>query len=320
MTAETHPDPFHDAMGQGLQRALHVGSSVVTGAQVYLYLTRTQAMAAAERDERARRVLAAQMRAEREAARAGWAPALDPDWLRQADLFQAASTWGAAIPYADRSVPWYEPTAATAMRKSEERLRDLHPHAMTRYDRLRADGMAPADAMRETAPIFAGAPRAYDTPYTPRPLLDPGTGENPVWTPAAPKPDPAGPGLAMAEAQHKRGRQIITALQARARTHHRGPLGEAELRTVLETVTNLPADVIDQIVSTPSAAASRTTGTGAAVTTATPRPGAAARPWEHDFPVPIHDVVAGAPAPAPAQPTLASARAARRPRGGRHRR
>ena len=316
MTAETHPDPFHDAMGQGLQRALHVGSSVVTGAQVYLYLTRTQAMAAAERDERARRVLAAQMRAEREAARAGWAPALDPDWLRQADLFQAASTWGAAMPYADRSVPWYEPTAATAMRKSEERLRDLHPHAMARYDRLRADGMAPAEAMRETAPIFAGAPRAYDTPYTPRPLLDVGTGENLTWA----VPNPGEPGLALAEPQQKRGRQIIAALQARARAQDRGPLGEAELRTVLETVTNLPAGVIDQIVSTSSAAASRATGTAAAVATPRPGPGAVARPWEHDFPVPIHDVVASAGAPAPAQPTLASARSARRSRGGRHRR
>jgi hypothetical protein len=318
MTAETHPDPFHDAMGQGLQRALHVGSSVVTGAQVYLYLKRTQAMAAAERDEQARRALAAQMRAEREAARAGWAPALDPDWLRQADLFQAAATWGAAMPYADRSVPWYEPTAATAMRRSEERLRGLHPHAMARYDRLRADGMAPAEAMRQTAPFFAGAPRAHDTPYTPRPTLDAGADENLIWTAAANVPSPSEPGPAVAEAQHRRGRQVITALQARARAQHRGPLGEAELRTVLETITNLPADIIDQILATPSAAASRTRGTAAAVTTAAPRAGTAARPWEHDFPVPIDDVVAGA-APAPAQPALASARAARRSRG-RHRR
>jgi hypothetical protein len=320
MTAETHPDPFHDAMGQGLQRALHVGSSVVTGAQVYLYLKRTQTMAAAERDERARRALGAQMRADREAARAGWAPALDPDWLRQADLFQAAGTWGAAMPYADRSVPWYEPTAATAMRRSEERLRDLHPHAMARYDRLRADGLTPAEAMRQTAPFFAGAPRAYDTPHAPRLLLDTGTGENLTWTAAVNVPSPGEPGPALAEAQHKRGRQIITALQARARAQHRGPLGEAELRTVLETVTNLPPGVIDQILATPSATASGGTGTAAAVS-ATPRPGTPARPWEHDFPVPIDDVVAGAaPAPGPAQPALASARAARRPRGGRHRR
>jgi len=318
MTAETHPDPFHDAMGQGLQRALHVGSSVVTGAQVYVYLKRTQAMATAERDERARRVLTTQMRADHEAARAGWAPALDPDWLRQADLFQAARTWGAAMPYADRSVPWYEPTAATAMRRSEERLRDLHPHAMARYDRLRADGMAPAEAMREAAPFFAGAPRAYDAPYTPRPVLDAATGKNLTWVANAPAAATGEHGLVPAEAQQRRGRQIIVALQARARAQHRGPLGDAELRTVLETVTNLPADVIDQVVSTPSRTASRAAGTAPAVTTPRSRPGPAARPWEDDFPVPIHDVVAGAAAPAPAQPTVASTRTPRRSRG-RHR-
>jgi hypothetical protein len=319
MTAESHPDPFHDAMGQGLQRALQVGSSVVTGAQGYLYLKRTQAMAAAESDERARRVLAAQIRADRETARAGWAPALDPNWLRQSDLIQAARTWGAAMPYADRSVPWYEPAAATAMRKSEERLRDLHPNAMARYDRLRADGMAPADAMRETAPVFAGAPRPYDAPYKPRPVLDTGTGQNPPWAATAHAPDTGAPGLSPADAQHTRARQIITALQAHARAHHREPLGEAELRTVLETTTNLPADVIDQVVSPPRARSARNPDTAAAVSSPRPQPGNAARPWEHDFPVPIHDVVADAAAPAPAQPTAARARTRRRS-PGRHQR
>ena len=250
MSAETHPDPFQDAMGHGLQRALQVASSVMTGAQVYVYLKRTQAAANGERDERARRVLAAQIRADREAARAGWAPALDPGWLRQADLFGAARAWGAAMPYADRSVPWYEPAAATAMRKSEERLRDLHPHAMARYDRLRGDGMGPAEAMREAAPLFASPPRAYDTPYTLRPVLDPGNGEHLTWAEVGPAPGPGEPGSPdLAEAQERRGRQIVAALQERARAQHRGPLFEAEQRTVLETITNLPADVIDRVVT-----------------------------------------------------------------------
>ena len=157
---------------------------------MYVYLKRTQARAAAERDERARRALTAQIRADRDAARAGWAPALDPDWLRQADLFEAARAWGAAMPYADRSVPWYEPAAATAMRKCEERLRDLHPHAMARYDRLRGDGMGPAEAMREAAPLFASPPRAHDAPYTPRPVLDAGNDENLTWAASWPRARP----------------------------------------------------------------------------------------------------------------------------------
>jgi nucleotide-binding universal stress UspA family protein len=154
---------------------------------------RTQAMASAERGEQAHRALAAQMSAERDAARAGWTPALDPDWLRQSDLFQVAAAWGAAMPYADRSVPWYEPAATTAMRKSEQRLRDLHRHAMARYDRLRADGMPPAQAMRETAPFFTGAPRSCDTasrrPYcwtTPTPSCPPSWKPSSTSSPKSP--------------------------------------------------------------------------------------------------------------------------------------
>ena len=172
MDTETHPDPFQDAMNHGLHRAVQVASCAVTAAQAYIYQKRAQARVVAERDERARRALGAQARADRDAARARWASVLDPGWLRQADLFQVARSWGAAMPYADRTVPWYEPSAATAMRKCEERLRVLHPHAMARYDRLRGEGMGPAEAMRDAAPLFAAHPRAYDAPYTPRPVLD----------------------------------------------------------------------------------------------------------------------------------------------------
>ncbi len=318
MTAETHPNPFQDAMGDGLQRAVQIVSCAVTAAQVYLHQQRTQALAAAERDERARRALAAQIRADREAARASWAPALDPKWLRQADLLQAARTWGAAMPYADRSASWYEPAAAMAMRKSEERLRDLHPHAMARYDRLRGDGMGPAEAMREAAPLFARPPRAHDTPYMPRSALDPGTGENLTWAAADPAPGPAGSGgLDLTEAQERRGRQIVTALQARACTQHRDPLGEAEQRTVLETITNLPVDVIERVVRADASAGMSRSGVAvsaaspAAVRTATTHASQATRPWENDFPVPIQAVVAtaadaaptrrAAPAPTPSQ-------------------
>ena len=182
MEPANHPDPFQDALSQGLHRALQVASSVITGAQVYLYLKRTQARAVAERDERARRALAAQIRADRDAARSGWAPALDPGWLRRADLFQTAQAWGAAMPYADRTMPWYEPAAATAMRKCEERLRLLHPYAMARYDRLRGEGMGPAEAMREAAPLFGQPSHARDGEYTDRHVLDAGNDENLTWT------------------------------------------------------------------------------------------------------------------------------------------
>ncbi len=317
MTAETLPDPFQDALGHGIQRAVQVASCAVTAAQVYLYQHRSQAMAAAERDEGARRRLAAQMRADREAARAGWASAVNSDWLQSADLFQVARAWGAAMPYADRSMPWYEPTASTAMRQSEERLRDLHPYAMGRYDRLRTDGMGPAEAMRETAPLFANAPRAYDRPYVPRAVLVAGSGESLAWTASAQNPAEQS-GVTLAEAQELRGRQIIAALQEQARAQRRGPLGESEQRTVLETITNLPPEVIDRVVGPVRA---RVTGaTAAAANTAAARPDRSARPWEHDFPASIQDVVATTTTPASGPPPTASPRVPRRSRSGRHRR
>ena len=121
----------------------------------------------------------------------------------------------------------------------------------------------------------------------------------------------------MAEAQELRGRQIVAALQERARAQHRGPLGEAEQRTVLETITNLPHDVIDRIVNPAHGAVP---GAAAAANTGTTRPDPPDRPWQHDFPVPIQDVVAHSANPTPGQPAAASPRASRRSRRGQHRR
>jgi len=338
MEAETHPDPLREAMAHGLQRAMQVASFAGTAAQVCIYHQKTQARAAAERDARARRALQAQIRAEREAARAGWSSALDPQWLREADLSDTAQAWGAAMPYADRNVPWYEPTAAAAMRKSEERLRDLHPFAMARYDRLRAESLGPAEAMRDAAPLFALSPRARAWPYTPVPSLDVGVGAGAarVSDPPALGSDPADmPGT---EALESRGRGIVTALQERAVAAGREPLGHDELQTVLEAVTNLPADVIDSVTQPAPANGPALTGLDG---TAAPGHGRAAdtgeftglkaglisrttRPWQRDFPVPIGEVVAAAAAgpprttAAPGTTTRPAARRAARPRGPGH--
>ena len=165
----------------GLHRAMQVASCAATAAQAVIYQHKAQARVAAERDDLARRALQAQLRADREAIRAGWAPALDSQWLRQAGLFRVAQVWGMAMPYADPDAPWHEPTAATALRRCEDRLRDLHPYAMAFYDRLRTDGAGPAEAMGAAAPLFARYPRPYDASSVPRPALDAGTGTGLEW-------------------------------------------------------------------------------------------------------------------------------------------
>jgi hypothetical protein len=276
MIPEHHPDPFEDSLRQGVQRAIQLASGAVTAAQVYLFHRNTQARAVDERDDRARRALHAQMRAEQQAGRAGWAPALDPAWLREATLFQVARVWSAAMPYSDRDVPWYEPAAATAMRKCEERLRDLHPYGMTRYDRLRADRLGPAEAMQQAAPLFARPPRAHDPPYTTRPMVAAGDGPDVNRAGAAAGPLAGGPG-------DLPNAGLVIADQDRAATAERVRAAALDTATDLTATPRMDERAVNLVAAQDAAAAASATAVR------TRRPG---RPWERDFPMPIRDVLA----------------------------
>lgn len=191
MDPQTHPDPFRDAAHQAMQRFIQITSSAATGAQVLIHMRTAHAKLTAEQGEQERGALLAQVQADRAAARASWAPALDPDWLRQADLLEIAQVWGAAAPYSDPADPWQESSATTARGRCEERLRDLHPYGMRQYDRFRESGFPPIDAMQEAAPFFTFAPEPRDAGYQPRPALAEGPTE--AQSPASdqsPKADP----------------------------------------------------------------------------------------------------------------------------------
>jgi hypothetical protein len=209
-------------------------------------LSKTPAARAAQQaaqDEQARRVLDEQERAARAQARARWAPAHDARWLAQADLLQAAGTWGAAAPWAST-----DPAAASAMRKSEERLRTLHPFAMTRYDRLRSQGASPLNAMGEAAPLFGLHPHARPAPTRPALAID-----APVAG-AAPEPGIAdgtsrqpAPELDPYQDAERRGRRIAERLQAQALYGRGTELSPNELATALEQASSLPAEVITRL-------------------------------------------------------------------------
>ena len=137
------------------QRLAQLGS-LVTAAAVVEAQRRAQANAAgAARDEQALTARQDQDRATWQLASARWAPAHDSRWLAQADVLQAVRVWSAAAAYAEA-----DPTAGSAARKCEERLRALHPYAMAWYDRLRSEGAGAFDAMRQALPLFARAPYA----------------------------------------------------------------------------------------------------------------------------------------------------------------
>jgi hypothetical protein len=242
-----HGDPMGEAFSHSSQKAAQFIS--MAGA-AYEIAARRKAIRAAKEAARTQQQLqdaGEQEKTLREAARARWAPALNPQWLAQADLVQAGRVWGAAAPYAND-----DPQAAAALRKAEERMRALHPYAMARYDRLRYEGGRPLEAMRNAINLFAREPRArHGQPAASRPGIEPvapGTGPWPGAgdAPSAAVPAP-GPGPDLAQGALQRGQQIAAQLQARALAERGSRLSPDELATALEASTTLPAEVIARL-------------------------------------------------------------------------
>ena len=238
-----YPEPFGEALSHSSQRVTQLTSLVGAAAEVVLRLKATRAARQAAQDERARRVLDEQEHTARAQARSRWAPAHDARWLAQADLLQAAGTWGAAAPWAGT-----DPAVASAMRKSEERLRTLHPFAMARYDRLRSEGASPLDAMREAAPLFGLHPHARPAPARPALAIDAPTAD------AAPEPGitdgtsrQPGPEPDPYQDAERRGRRIAERLQAQALYGRGAELSPPELATALEQTSSLPAEAIARL-------------------------------------------------------------------------
>lgn len=237
-----YPEPFGEAASYSSQRATQLVSLVAAAAEVRMRLNAARSARQATQDRQAQRQLEEQEHAARANARAGWAPAHDARWLAQADLLQTARAWGAAVPWADT-----DPVAEAAMRKSEERLRTLHPFAMARYDRLRADGAEPLDAMREAAPLFGYHPDARPAGHRPVPGIEAPADATPepeatdsAVLRAVPEPDP------YQDAEH-RGRRIAERLQARALYERGAELAPDELAVALEQTASLPPEVIARI-------------------------------------------------------------------------
>jgi hypothetical protein len=245
-TSDVYPDLFGDALSYSSQRLAQLTSLVTAGATAGARRRAQRNAAKTIRSERALRDLQDQERAAYQLARAGWAAARDPRFMNQADLLQAARAWSAAAAYADA-----DPEAADAVRACEQRLRALHPYAMAFYDRLRSDGAAPLDAMREALPLFARAPhpRPGDPAAERRGLAAPDGPGTASWDSSA---DHSGMARAAADSSAIRqaeqtGQQIVTELQARALAERGYALAPDELVTTLGATTTLPGDVIARL-------------------------------------------------------------------------
>jgi hypothetical protein len=131
------------------------------------------------------------------------------------------------------------------MRKTEERLRTLDPFAMARYDRLRAEGAEPLNAMREAAPLFGYHPDARPAGH--RPVLG-------IEAPAdaTPKPEVTdgtlpGPEPDACQDTEHRARRIAERLQAQALYEPGAELTPDEVAIALEQTTSLPPEVIARL-------------------------------------------------------------------------
>jgi hypothetical protein len=171
------PEPFGEALSYSSQRVTQLTSLVAATGEVAVRLTAARAARQAAQDAQARHMLDEHERSARAQARARWTAAHDARWLSQADLLQAAGTWGAAAPWADT-----DPAAASAMRKSEERLRTLHPFAMT--------GSAAKEPTRSTR---CARPRRCSASTRTRALPTPASCRESRPQPPMPSPGPGPP-------------------------------------------------------------------------------------------------------------------------------
>jgi hypothetical protein len=239
-----YSDPLEDALSHSAQRVAQLASLAAAAGQVALQRKALHdALVAGPADSRTTRSLRQQQQALRQEARMTWAAAHDPQWLARADLLQTARAWAGAVSFGDS-----DPSASSALRKCEQRLRVLHPYAMNYYDRLRSEGVTPHDAMTQAAPFFARPPTARPSGTGPsRTAITEGTCADPTVTASVQDERELAAEPGQPDEAEQRGQQIAGRLQARARAAGRRPLGPAELTLVLETVTNLPHDLITKI-------------------------------------------------------------------------
>ncbi|MBA9002841.1 hypothetical protein [Thermomonospora cellulosilytica] len=290
---EQHPDPVNEGLAHSGQRIVQLLALATVARQAYQrrlhrlqHAQRTRQLAAERQAEQARRALFEQ-------ARSRWAPALDPTWLRQADLLRVAEAWSAALPYSP-----HHAAAASAVDKCEERLRRLHPHAMDHYDRFRDSGLSHLEAMREAAPFFSRDPNVRTgEPAANRQSLTEGTGAQ--WTSSEQD-------QGLAERQDHRLEQQALRIINELKTQGPEDLTPEDLRIALETATNLPGRIITRAVQQATRTTGEADGTASASAEANHRPqttaaqagprtpGAARTPAEvaaDDFPYDIREAI-----------------------------
>jgi hypothetical protein len=138
-----------DPVGHASSKIVQYVSLATMAAEALAQRSQQRAAAAAATDEKATAALRAQLTGARNAARLQWQPVLVRSRGAGASLGDAGLAWAASQAWRD-----VDPEAALAGDRALERMRELRPEVMARFDRLTGDGLDQVEAMRRVAPFF----------------------------------------------------------------------------------------------------------------------------------------------------------------------
>jgi len=142
-------EPAEDPVGHASSKIVQYVSLATMAAEALAQRSQQRAAAAAATDEKAIAALRAQQTGARGAALLQWLPVLDPRRGADASLGVAGLAWAASHAWRD-----VDPEAAMAGDRALERMRELRPDVLARFDRLTGDGLDQVEAMRRVAPFF----------------------------------------------------------------------------------------------------------------------------------------------------------------------
>ena len=138
-----------DPVGHASSKIVQYVSLATMAAEALAQRAQQRQAAAAATDQKATAALRAQQTGARNAARLQWQPVLDPRRGARTSLGDAGLAWAASQAWRD-----IDPEAALASDRALERMRELRPDVMARFDRLTGDGVDQLEAMRRVAPFF----------------------------------------------------------------------------------------------------------------------------------------------------------------------
>jgi hypothetical protein len=142
-----------DPVGHASSKVAQYVSMATLAAEVIAQVRQQRLAVTAAADEKAAVAARAHRASSLAAARVRWGPILDARLCAQTGVVDAGLAWAVAQGWRD-----VDPEAALASDRALQRLRELRPDVMDRYDRLTADGVDPIEAMRRVAPFMDRPP------------------------------------------------------------------------------------------------------------------------------------------------------------------